>query len=58
MFELVKKIFSGLINDLINGSNHTKCVSLSNQKCRLNLNLYQEFNTSIQLRISLLSICG
>ena len=28
-----KKIFVGLLTGLVNGSNHTKCVSLSNQKC-------------------------
>ena len=33
MFGLIKKIFVGLITGLVNGSNHTKCVSLSNQKC-------------------------
>ena len=32
MFGLIKKIFIGLITGLVNGSNHTKCVSLSNQK--------------------------
>ena len=33
MFALIKKIFIGLLTGLANGSNHTKCVSLSNQKC-------------------------
>ena len=33
MFVLIKKIFIGLLTGLVNGSNHTKCVSLSNQKC-------------------------
>ena len=28
-----KKIFVGLLTGLVNGSNRTKCVSLSNQKC-------------------------
>ena len=32
MFMLIKKIFIGFLNDLVNGSNHPKCVSLSNQK--------------------------
>ena len=32
---LIKKISIGLWNVLINGSNHTKCVSLNNQKCRI-----------------------
>ena len=29
---LIKKIFTGLLTGLVNGSNDTKCVSLSNQK--------------------------
>ena len=32
MFLLIKKIFIGLLTGLVNGSNDTKCVSLSNQK--------------------------
>ena len=32
MFELIKKTFIGLLTGLVNESNHTKCVSLSNQK--------------------------
>ena len=35
MFGLIMKIFSGLLTDLVSGSNHTKCVSLSNQKCKI-----------------------
>ena len=35
MFGLIKKIFNGLFTDLANGSNHTKCVSLINQKCQI-----------------------
>ena len=33
MFGLIKKIFIGLLTGLVNGSNHTKCLLLSNQKC-------------------------
>ena len=33
MFGLIKKMFIRLLTGLINGSNHGKCVSLSNQKC-------------------------
>ena len=33
MFALIKKIFIGLLTDIISASNHTKCVSLSNQEC-------------------------
>ena len=32
MFGLIKKIFVGLIAGLINGSNHAKCVLLSNHR--------------------------
>ena len=28
-------MFIELLTDLVNGSNHTKCVSLSNQKCMI-----------------------
>ena len=33
MFELIKKIFVGLLTGLVNWSNHAKFVSLGNQKC-------------------------
>ena len=33
MFELFTKIFIGILTGLVNRSNHTKCVLLSNQKC-------------------------
>ena len=35
MFGLITKIFIALLTGLVNGSNHTKCVSLSNQKCMI-----------------------
>ena len=52
MFGLIKKIFIRLLTGLVNGSNHTKCVSLRNQKymaqptlINLHPNLYsQEFH--------------
>ena len=52
MFGLIKKIFIGLLAGLVNGSNHTNCVSLRHQKCmiqhtliNLNPNEYsQEFH--------------
>ena len=38
MFELIKKMFIGLLTNLVvNASSHTKCVSLSNQKCKTQL---------------------
>ena len=52
MFELIRKIFIGLLAGIVSASNHTKCMSLSNQKCmiqptliNLNPNEYsQEFH--------------
>ena len=35
MFGLIKKISIGLLTGLVNGSNHTKGISLSNQKCMI-----------------------
>ena len=37
MFGLTRKIFIGLLTGLVNGSNHTKCVLLSNKKCMIQL---------------------
>ena len=33
MFDLIKKIFIGLLTGIVIASNHTNCVSISNQKC-------------------------
>ena len=35
MLGLIKKMFIGLLTGLVNGSNHTKCVSQSSQKCMI-----------------------
>ena len=35
MFGLIKKMFIGLLTSILSASNHTKCVSLSNQKCMI-----------------------
>ena len=40
MFGLIKKIFIGFSTDIVNVSNHKKCVSLSNQKCMIQPNLF------------------
>ena len=58
MFGLIKKIFIVLLTGLVNGSNHTKYVSLSNQKCNIQptlINLHpnehsQQF-TTIRLQL-------
>ena len=33
MFWLIKKLFIALLSNIVNGSNHTNCISLNNQKC-------------------------
>ena len=38
MFEIIKKLFSVLLSSIVNASNHTKCTSLSNQKCKIQPN--------------------
>ena len=35
MLGLIKKIFMGLIINIVSASNHTKCFSLNNQKCEI-----------------------
>ena len=35
MFGLIKKMFIRLLTGLVNGATHTKSVSLSNQKCKI-----------------------
>ena len=35
MLEFIKKIFIVLLSNIVNRSNHTKCVSLSNHKCMI-----------------------
>ena len=35
MLGIIKKMFIVLLTSIINASNHTKCVSLSNQKCKI-----------------------
>ena len=39
MFGSIKKMFMGLLISVVNGSNHTKCMSLSNQKCMIQATL-------------------
>ena len=35
MFGFIKKIFIGLLTNIVSASSHTKCVSLSDQKCEI-----------------------
>ena len=39
MFGLIKKMFIGLLTGIVSTSSHTKFVSLSNQKCMIQLTL-------------------
>ena len=56
MFGLTKKIFIGLLTGLVNGPNHTKCVSLSNQKFMIQLiNTVKNF-TTIHLQSNLIDV--
>ena len=57
MFGIIKKMFIVLLTNIVNGSNHTKCISLSNQKCLIQPALIN-LHLGIQSRISLLSICS
>ena len=45
----LKKWFFILLNSIFNGSNHAKCVSLSNQKCMIqmydSIDVVRSFNT-------------
>ena len=47
MFGFIYKIFTGLLPSLVGVSNHTKCVSLSNQKCKIQLTLINEYNQEL-----------
>ena len=56
MFGLIKKKFIRTFTDLVNASNHKKCVSLSNQKCEIQATLINlHTNEYIPQRITLLS---
>ena len=54
MFGLIKEVFIVLLTGLVNGSNHTKCISLSNQKCVIQpalINfLFNELNYYLRLK--------
>ena len=39
MFGIIIKMFTVLLTSIVNISNHTKYVSLSNQKCKMQPNL-------------------
>ena len=59
MFVLIKKVFIILLTGLVDGSNHTKCVSLRKQKCdiyHINTSMYIQMNavtnfTTIHLQL-------
>ena len=39
MLKIIQKMFIVLLSNIVSGSNHTKCVSLSIQKCITKLNI-------------------
>ena len=51
MFGIIKNMFIVLLGSIVNASNHTKCVSLNNQKCEIQPNLINlhpnEFNQEL-----------
>ena len=53
-FGLIKKIFIRLSTGLVNESIHTKCISLSNQKCMTQLALINLHLNEYSKRFSLL----
>ena len=44
MFKFLKEIFIGLLTSITNASNHTKCVSLHNQKCTTQCSLINSYH--------------
>ena len=56
MFGLIKKVFIGLLTDIVSTSYHTKYMLLSNQKCMTQPTLISLHPNEFSLRISLLSI--
>ena len=45
MFELIKKIFVGLLTGIVSIFNHAKCMLLSNQKCMIQPHLINLVST-------------
>ena len=45
IFELIEKIFMGLLTRTVNASNHTKFISLRNKKCEIQLSLINLHST-------------
>ena len=35
MVGLIKQVFIGLLANIVNASNHTKCISIKNQQCMI-----------------------
>ena len=52
MFGIIKKMFIVLLSSIVNASNHTKCLSLSNQECIIQPTLtnlhYNEYSQIFQ----------
>ena len=56
MFGLITKIFIELLSNIVNASNHTKCVSLNNQQCMAQPTLSNLHPNEYSL--AFLAICG
>ena len=56
MFGLIKKMFIGLTNGLVNTSNDANFISLSNQKCDIQPTLTNLHPNEFESRITLFSI--
>ena len=58
MLGLIKKIFIGLLSNLVNTSNHTKCFSLSNQKCEIQSTLINFHPNEYSQEFHYYTFCG
>ena len=52
MLGIIKKMFIVLLTSIVNASNHTKCVSLSNQKFEIAPNSRIKNYTTIHLQLN------
>ena len=52
MLGIIKKMFIVLLTSIVNASNHTKCVSLSNQKFEIAANSRIKNYTTIHLQLN------
>ena len=58
MFGFIKKIFIGLLTSVVNASNHTKCVSLNNDQCKVQSTLINVHPNEYSQGLRYYQICG